>query len=69
MILRLLLGISRAWHALRDSSGDCVSARWLADTERTSWTEGLDAPCWNFPINKVKNEHALFNTQRERKRA
>lgn len=46
-----------------------VSDRWLSEQQRRDEQTGFEGPCIRWPINKFKNEHALFNTQRLKKRA
>jgi hypothetical protein len=54
--------VVRAWRHRHDVSPD-----WLIDHERRCWGSGVDQPSMAWPINKIRNEHAGFNTQRLRK--
>jgi len=73
MIL-LLLGAALggiAWRLTVKARSDRVSARWLAewDQREAEQSAQIESVNWQWPIRKLANEHALFNTQRLRKRA
>lgn len=60
--LGILAGILYRRYAYADDTIP-VRPEWLVDHDRRSWTEGIDAPCWNFPIDKVANEQPWRNRQ------
>ncbi len=63
-VLYLGLRLYRWWRSRH------VSPAWLIDSERRSWQTGIDqVGVRKWPINKVIDEHAPFQTQRLRKRA
>ncbi len=43
-----------------------VSPDWLIDNERRCWGSGVDQPSMAWPINKIRDDHAGFNTRRLR---
>ena len=58
------LGIRRHWVATH------VTMDWLVDSERRSWSSGIDQACVRkWPISKIVNEAGWFNSQKLRKRA
>ena len=61
--------IRALWRWLWHDSADRVSVKWLTDTDRYLETRGVDAVSPKWPLNKIVNEHAGFNTQRLKRRA
>lgn len=43
---------------------DRVSDRWLKEADRTESTRGIDSVVWRWPVQKLINESACFQTTR-----
>jgi hypothetical protein len=72
-LVLLVLGLSVGIWAVRRVRGADprrpVSEHWRRQQTRSEWSQGIDGPCWRFPVNKIKDEHGQFNAARLRKRA
>lgn len=53
----------------REKSGQTVSRACLRHHARQEAQKGLDGVSWDWPIHTARNNSALFNTYRLRKKA
>lgn len=70
MILRFLIAAldwcARVCEAVR---GEYVSADWIRSQQRSDQRVEFHGTAIRWPLNKIVNEHGLFNSKRLRKRA
>lgn len=69
LILGAGLGVWAYHRRTTASDRHPVSDRWRRQQTRSEWGSGQDGVSWRWPLNKVTNEHAMFNRQRLRSRA